>query len=93
LEKRGIPTVVICSDEFAPLGRAESRTLGMPGLPIAVIPHPLAGNKPDEVKHKATVIADEVVAILTRPAERLAQEYRERFLKPAGKQIGRQLSA
>jgi hypothetical protein len=82
LEKRGIPTAVICSDEFAPLGRAESRTLGMGGLPIAVIPHPLAGNKPDEVKKKAAAIADEVIAILTQPAEKLAQEYRGRFLRP-----------
>ena len=54
----------------------------MGGIPIAVIPHPLAGNKPDEVKKKATAIADEVIAILTRPAEKLSQEYRERFLTP-----------
>ena len=54
----------------------------MGGLPITVIPHPLAGNKPDEVKKKAAAIADEVVAILTQPAEKLAQEYRGRFLAP-----------
>jgi len=93
LEKKGIPTAVICSDEFAPLGRAESCTLGMGGIPIVVIPHPLAGNKPDEVKKKAAAIADEVIAILTQPAEKLAQEYRERFLKPAEKQISKQASA
>jgi hypothetical protein len=62
----------------------------MGGIPIAVIPHPLAGNKPDEVKKKAAAIADEVSAILTQPAEKLAQEYRGRFLKPAQKQLGRQ---
>ena len=61
----------------------------MGGMPIAVIPHPLAGNKPDEVERKAAAIVDEVVAILTQPAEQLAEEYRERFLKPMGKQIGR----
>ncbi len=61
----------------------------MGDMPIAVIPHPLAGNKPDEVERKAAAIADEVVAILTQPAEKLAEEYRERFLKPMGKQIGR----
>ncbi len=88
-----MPTAVICSDEFAPLGRAESQTLGMGGIPIAVIPHPLAGNKPDEVGRKAAAIADEVIAILTRPAEKLAQEYRGRFLKTVAKQIGRRVSA
>ncbi|MBI3303500.1 MAG: hypothetical protein HYZ72_15660 [Deltaproteobacteria bacterium] len=59
----------------------------MGGIPIAVIPHPLAGNKPDEVKQKAAVIAEEVIYILTQPAEKLAQEYRSRFLKPANKRL------
>ncbi len=84
---------MICSDEFAPLGRAESRTLGMGGIPIAVIPHPLAGNRPDEVKKKAAAVAEEVINILTQPAEKLVQEYRSRFLKPKEKQIVRRASA
>lgn len=84
-----MPTAVICSDEFAPLGRAESQTLGMAGIPIAVIPHPLAGNKPDEVERKAAAVADEVVAILTQPADKLVEEYRGRFLRPIEKQLGR----
>jgi hypothetical protein len=84
---------MICSDEFAPLGRAESRTLGIGGLPLAVIPHPLAGNKPEEVKRKAAAIADEVIAILTQPAEKLVQEYRGRFLQPANRRIGKQATA
>ena len=67
--------------------------LGMSGVPITVIPHPLAGNKPDEVRRKAEAIADEVAAILTQPAEKLAQEYRPRFLKLTGKQIGGQATA
>jgi len=59
----------------------------MGSVPIAVIPHPLAGNKPEEVKKKAEAIAGEVIAILTQPADKLAQEYRERFLKPATKRF------
>lgn len=65
----------------------------MSGVPIAVIPHPLAGNKPDEVQRKAEAIVDEVAAILTQLAEKLAQEYRARFLKLAGKQIGGRATA
>jgi len=45
------------------------------------------------VKKKAAAIADEVIAILTQPAEKLVQKYCERFLKPAQKQIGRRASA
>jgi hypothetical protein len=65
----------------------------MGGLPIVVIPHPLASNKPDEVRQKAEAIVEEVVAILTQPAEKLAQEYRGRFLKPARKQISGRVTA
>ena len=59
----------------------------MGSVPIAVIPHPLAGNKPEEVKKKAEAIAREVIAILTQPADTLAQAYRERFLQPAKKRF------
>jgi hypothetical protein len=45
------------------------------------------------VNKKAEAIADEVIAILTHPAEKLAQEYRGRFLKPAGKQLGKRVTA
>ena len=61
----------------------------MGGVPIVVIPHPLAGNKPDAVQEKALAIVDEILAILTQPAEKLAEEYRGRFLKPAVKKIKR----
>lgn len=75
------------------MGRAESKNLGMGSVPIAVIPHPLAGNKPDEVQKKAEAIAEEVIAILTQPADKLAQEYRERFLKPVEKRVGKRITA
>ena len=65
----------------------------MGSVPIVVLPHPLAGNKPDDVRRKAEVIAVEVIAILTHPAEKLAQEYREQFLRPIGKHVGRRASA
>jgi hypothetical protein len=65
----------------------------MGGVPIAVIPHPLAGNKPDEVAQKAAAVVEEVLAILTQPADKLVEEYRGKFLKPVGKQMGKQARA
>jgi hypothetical protein len=55
LEKRGIPTISICTDEFAPLGRMEAKTLRMPHLSIVTIPHPLGGLKPEEVVAKSEI--------------------------------------
>ena len=56
---------MICSDEFGPLGRAEAQVLGMGGLPLLPIPHPLAGNDGALVRAKAEAIADEVLSALT----------------------------
>ena len=84
-----MPTALICSDEFAPLARAESRARGMGGEPLVVVPHPVADNSPDEIERKAAVIAHEVVAILTAPAAELAERYRSRFLKPAERRLER----
>jgi hypothetical protein len=80
---------LICSDEFAPLARAESRARGMGGEPLVVVPHPVADNRPDEIARKAAVIADEVVEILTAPAAELAERYRSRFLRPADRRLAR----
>ena len=61
----------------------------MGSVPIAVIPHPLAGNKPDVVQGKAEAVVDEILAILTEPAEKLTEAYRDTFLKPMSKKIER----
>jgi len=74
-----VPTVVLCSDEFGPLGRAEARALGFGGLALVASPHPLAGNSSDLVKAKAGFLASEVHRALTSPAATVAQENRERF--------------
>lgn len=73
---------MICSDEFEPLGRAESQTLGMPGIPIATLPHPLAGNKPATVREKAHNLIEEVVRLLTESSEALDREYRQEQVGP-----------
>jgi hypothetical protein len=80
LESAGIPTAVICSDEFGPLGRAESQVLGMGSLPLLAIPHPLAGNEDALVQAKARAIAAEVLLALTDSAAALAARHSGRFL-------------
>lgn len=49
LEKRGLPTLVICSDRFETLGRAQADALGKPELALGIIPHPLGGITDDEL--------------------------------------------
>ena len=82
-----MPTALVCSDEFAPLARAESQARGMGGEPLVVVPHPLADNHPHEVASKAAAIVDEILAVLTEPAGELAERYRSRFQKLAERRL------
>jgi hypothetical protein len=75
LEKRGIPVATVCSDEFYALGKAESQCLGMPGLPIAVVPHPVAKLLPDEVAGMARDVVDDIIRIWQTDAEALRAEF------------------
>ncbi len=78
LEKRGIPTVTICSTEFELLGRAEAQALGLAALPLAMIQHPLGGLRPDAVEKRAHSVVDAIQALLVMPKEKiLAAAFRE----------------
>ena len=65
LESRGIPTVTVGSHLFVRLAETERRALGMPDLPMAIVPHPIGGMKSEDVQAKADEVLDVVVAALT----------------------------
>jgi len=85
LEKRGIPVATVCTDDFYPLGRAEAEILGVPALPIADIPHPMAGQPSEHVARVAKGALDEIVHILTGNAAELEKTYREKVVVPRTK--------
>ncbi len=65
LERRGVPTVTVCTHLFVRLGEVERRALGMPELPMAIAQHPLGGLKAEAVLAKADALLDQVVSGLT----------------------------
>ena len=73
LEKRGTPTLSICTDEFATLGRMQAQALRMPRLPIAVIPHPLGGLKPEEVEGRAKGAVEKILNAIFFPVPKLKE--------------------
>jgi hypothetical protein len=85
LEKRGIPVATICTDEFFELGKAEADYLGMPGLPIVAIPHPMAGRSAESVGEVADQAFAEIEHALTADAGSLAAEYRGKTLPSASR--------
>ncbi len=54
-------------------------------LPIVMVPHPIAGQRPEVTRKIGEAVFDEVVRILTAPAAALAAEYAARvYPEPKG---------
>lgn len=85
MEKSGIAVATICTDEFFALGKAEAECLGMAGLPIAVVPHPVAKLPADEIARLAADSVDEIVEIFGTDATKLQYEHREKTVTVKGK--------
>ena len=60
------------------MGKAEAECLGYPGLPLAIVPHPVADRSPEEIVAIAEAAADEVVHLLETDAGALAEECKAR---------------
>jgi hypothetical protein len=69
----------ICTDEFFALGKAEAEILGMPGLPIITIPHPMAGQPSDRVAEAADRALNEIIHVLTSDAKDLQKQYKAKM--------------
>ena len=69
--------MTICTDEFGSLGRREAESLGMPWLPMALVAHPLGGQKPPAIREKAASALDQVVTILTASEHDLMTRFAE----------------
>ncbi len=57
--------MAICSDRFVILARTVASARGIPALPLVIVPHPIGGLGPEEVKAKAERAIGEVVKALT----------------------------
>lgn len=87
LEDRGTPVATVNSDEFVRLGQSESRALGMPGLPILTVEHPMGDVAEEVVRERAAGAIDEILHVLTEDSETLIEEYDEKYLD-ADEEIG-----
>lgn len=76
LERRGIPTVIFTADTFVHDARRTAASLGLPGLPLAVVPLPFTNQRPEAIHRMVDAALDQVLAGLTRPVEEGAGEAR-----------------
>jgi hypothetical protein len=66
LARGGTPVVVITTTAFETLAHHEAHTLGMEGLPLVVIEHPLGGEPPARVTDKAARAVAQLASHLGR---------------------------
>lgn len=57
-------TLTVTSDRFLELGRLQARTLGVPDLRLAVIPHPLAGLDSAAAEERGRSVGRELLRLL-----------------------------
>lgn len=80
LEKKGTPVATINSDEFVKLGQSEAQSLGMPGLPLVTVAHPMGDLEEEKVLERAEDAIEEIVNVLTTDRNELEDIYTDRFL-------------
>jgi hypothetical protein len=66
LERRGVPTAVICTDQFVTSARAQAAIAGNPEYPFVVIAHPIGSLTGVELRERAHTATPQVIDILTR---------------------------
>lgn len=64
LEKKGIPTISICSDNFMDYARSLAKSHGADDLRIVEIKHPISGQEEYNVREKATETIKEIKKLL-----------------------------
>jgi hypothetical protein len=65
LERRGVPTAVICTDQFVESAKAQAAICGNPSYPFVVVPHPIGSLTSDELRERARTGVGQVIDILT----------------------------
>lgn len=65
LERRGVVTATIVTQEFVAAGREHACNFGIPDYPLAVIGHPIANRTPDDLRRMADATWEQVLAVLT----------------------------
>ena len=66
LEKRGVPTITICTDMFVQTSEVMARVKGFASYPFLIVPHPIGNLQPEELRDRAQHAAPEVARRLLK---------------------------
>lgn len=73
LERLGVPATVVITAPFQGLAARTAESLGLPGYPAVVVPHPISTRDAGQLARLAAEVADAVEARLTAPAPAVAR--------------------
>jgi hypothetical protein len=59
--------VLIGTTAFQGLAVSEMAALGVTGLPLVVVDHPLGGERPDAIARRAHQAIEQIMALIARP--------------------------
>ena len=83
--------MAVCTDEFFALAKTEAMGWDMPGLPLAVVPHPLAKRDSEECREFAAGVLAEIGGALTADPGSLAAKYRQKTVQTGSRRRYRSL--
>ncbi len=66
MERKGIPSVSLCTAGFLNAAAMKASMLGIPNLPVVGIPFPFASLPPEAARSRGIDAYDAIVAALTR---------------------------
>ncbi|MFC2068931.1 hypothetical protein ACFLTP_08010 [Chloroflexota bacterium] len=58
----GKPTATIVTNRFEFLAKATIQNLGMPNLPLVIVPHPIGGLRPEELREIANSVIQTIMS-------------------------------
>ena len=61
-------TILFCTTPFEVMARVEAAGLGLPDLPLAIVPHPLLTRTREELKSIAALLVSDVAEAATNGA-------------------------
>lgn len=70
-----MPSVVIVTEPFALKTRLEAESLGVGGLPLVALPHPVGFLEPERAREVFSASFDEVLFALTGDTDEVQRRY------------------
>lgn len=67
LERKGVPTLSLCTDYFGPFAHELAKSHGMSNLRILLLKHPLASESPDIIEKRVLQIIPQINYLLQIP--------------------------